>query len=52
MEKSKNLALSNSLENMLFPPGKYTSTQLLNLTPYFTSTLTLEKHKENMSKIF
>ena len=47
MEKNKILALSNSLENLLFPPGKYTSTQLVNLTPYFTTgtKFTLEKYK-------
>jgi hypothetical protein len=47
MEKNKVLSLSNSLENLLFPPGRYTSAQLLNLTPYFStgSKLTLQKHK-------
>ena len=46
-DKTKNLALSNSLENLLFPPGKYTVTQLLNLNPYFNtgSKLTLIRHK-------
>lgn len=48
------LALSNSLENLLFPPGRYTIPQLLNLTPYFNtgSKLTLQKHKELMKQIF
>lgn len=47
MEKGKNLALSNSLENLLFPPGRYSIPQLLNLTPYFNSglKLTLQRHK-------
>ena len=53
-DKTKNLALSNSLENLLFPPGKYTVTQLLNLTPYFNtgSKLTLARHKELMKQLF
>jgi hypothetical protein len=38
----------------LFPPGKYTASQLVNLTPYFTSgtRFTLEKYKELMRQIF
>ena len=47
MEKNKSLPLSNSLENLLFPPGRYTIPQLLNLTPYFNTglKLTLQKLK-------
>ena len=48
---TKLLHLSNSLENLLFPPGKYTATQLINLIPYFNSTFSLEKHKETLTKI-
>ena len=48
---TKLLHLSNSLENLLFPPGKYTSVQLVNLIPYFNSTFTLDKHKETLTKI-
>ena len=48
---TKLLHLPNSLENLLFPPGKYTSTQLINLIPYFNSTFTLDKHKETLIKI-
>lgn len=51
MEKQK-ISISNSLENLLFPPGKYTVNQLLNLTPFFHGNLTLEKHKELMIKTF
>jgi hypothetical protein len=36
----------------LFPPGKYSSSQLVNLTPFFHGTLTLEKYKELMVKTF
>lgn len=48
------LPLSNSLENLLFPPGRYTITQLLNLTPYFNtgSKLSLPKHKDLMKQLF
>lgn len=54
MEKGKTLALSNSLENLLFPPGRYTIAQLLNLTPYFNTglKLTLQRHKELMKQLF
>ena len=55
MEKGKNtLALSNSLENLLFPPGRYTIPQLLNLTPYFNTglKLTLQRHKQLMKQLF
>ena len=47
IDKNKTLPLSNSLENLLFPPGRYTIAQLLNLTPYFNtgSKLTLQRHK-------
>ena len=53
-DKTKTLALSNSLENLLFPPGKYTVTQLLNLTPYFNtgSKLSLPRHRELMKQLF
>ena len=54
MEKNKLLPLSNSLENLLFPPGRYTIAQLLNLTPYFNSgsKLSLPKHKDLMKQLF
>lgn len=52
MDRMKYIGLSNSLENLLFPPGKYSISQLLNLTPFFQGTLTLEKHKELMMKTF
>ena len=45
MDRQKFIGLSNSLENLLFPPGKYTINQLLNLTPFFQGTLSLDKHK-------
>ena len=47
MDKGKSLPLSNSLENLLFPPGRYNISQLLNMTPYFNTglKLTLKRHK-------
>lgn len=54
MDKNKMIALSNGLENLLFPPGRYTIPQLLNLTPYFNSgsKLSLAKHKDLMKQLF
>ncbi len=54
MEKNKPIGLSNSLENLLFAPGKYTAPQLINLTPYFLSgtKFTLQKYNELMKQIF
>lgn len=51
-DRNKHIGLSNSLENLLFPPGKYTISQLINLTPFFYGTLTLEKYKALMLKTF
>ena len=54
MDKGKSLPLSNSLENLLFPPGRYNISQLLNMTPYFNTglKLTLQRHKELMKQLF
>ena len=52
MDRQKYIGLSNSLENLLFPPGKYTAPQLINLTPFFHGNLTLEKYKELMFRTF
>lgn len=52
MDRQRFIGLSNSLENLLFPPGKYTSAQLISLTPFFTSALTLDKYKELMVRTF
>ena len=48
------LPLSNRLENLLFPPGRCTITQLLNFTPFFNTgvKLTLVKFKELMKQLF
>jgi len=42
------------LENLLFPPGRYTIAQLLNFTPFFNTgaKLTLQKYKELMKQLF
>lgn len=50
--RQNSIGLSNSLENLLFPPGKYSISQLINLTPFFHGTLTLDKFKELMLKTF
>lgn len=50
--RQNSIGLSNSLENLLFPPGKYSINQLINLTPFFHGTLTLDKFKELMLKTF
>ena len=52
MDRQKHIGLSNSLENLLFPPGKYSSNHLLNVTPFFQGVITLEKYKELMFKKF
>ena len=44
-DRNKFISLSNSLENLLFPPGKYNAAQLINLTPFFHGTLSLDKYK-------
>lgn len=51
-DRNKPISLSNSLENLLFAPSKYTAAQLINLTPFFQGELSLEKYKELMLKTF
>lgn len=51
-DRNKFISLSNSLENLLFPPGKYNAPQLVNLTPFFHGNLSLERYKELMMKTF